>query len=142
MPSDPPVSWRLAVALGALALARPLLSIVGAFDAPGLLHRPAGPLLVTAAIAVVWIAVVVVRRDPRPVATLTVAGLAYAVLAVLLNLALQPFLESAEVIPPPGVIAMLVTNALQGAVTGAVAWVVLRLLPARARAPRASRVPR
>jgi hypothetical protein len=133
MSSRPHLSWGLPVALGAFALVRPVLSIAGVFDAPGVLRRPAGPLIVTAVVAAVWVGVVVVRRDPRPIATLTGAGLAYAVLAVLLNLALQPFLASAEVIPPAGVIAMLVTNTLQGVVLGTVAWVVLRLLPAGER---------
>ena len=129
----PGMSWALPVALGVLALARPVLSITGAFESPGVLHRPAGPLIVTAAVAAIWVVVVVARRDPRPVATLAGAGLAYAVLAVLLNLALQPFLATAEAIPAAGVVAVLVTNVLQGLLLGAVAWVILRLLRARRR---------
>ena len=52
---------RLAVVLGFLGLVRPVLSIVGAFDA-GLLGKPAGPLLT----AVVWVGVAVLRKVPPP----------------------------------------------------------------------------
>lgn len=116
---------RLAVLLGFIALVRPVLSITGAFDA-GPLAKPVGPLLVTAAISVVWVAVTVWRRVAGPVPTLTAAGVAYALAAILLNWSLQPFLASAETIPLPGYPAMIIFNALQGAVLGLIAWAILR----------------
>jgi len=118
--------WGLIVVLGSSALVRPMLSILGAYDALGSAGRPWGPLVVTAVVSVVWVAVVVARRLGRPVATLTLAGIAYAVLAVLLNLSLQPALESAQAIPPAGVVAMLVTNGVHGAVLGLIATALLR----------------
>ncbi|MBQ0985673.1 hypothetical protein KBZ10_14340 [Streptomyces sp. F63] len=118
--------WPTIVALGAFALIRPVLSIVGAYD-DGPLEKPVGPLVFTALIIVGWIAAAVVLRSPRPVATLTFAGVAYGVLAVLLNIALQPFLDSADLPPVPGVIGIIALNAAQGAVCGLIAlWLLGR----------------
>ncbi len=119
------VNLRLAALLGLAGLARPVLSIVGAYDS-GPLAKPVGPLLLTALISIVWVAVAVLRRLPRPVHTLAAAGVFYALFAILLNWSLRPFLESAETIPLPGYLAMPVFNALQGAVLGLVARAVLR----------------
>lgn len=119
--------WGLILVLGLSALVRPVLSIVGVYDALGSAGRPWGPLTVTAVVSVVWIAVVVARRVDTPLLTLTLAGVAYAVFAVLLNLSLQPFLESAQAIPPAGVVAVVVTNGLQGAVLGLIATALLRV---------------
>lgn len=120
------MNYRLAALLGFLGLARPVLSIVGAYDS-GPLAKPVGPLLLTALISLVWVAAAVWRRPPNPVLTLAAAGVAYAVLAILLNLSLQPFLDSAEFIPLPGYLAIPVFNALQGAVLGLIAWALLKL---------------
>jgi hypothetical protein len=124
-PSVEGMNLRLAALLGLLGLARPVLSIVGAYDS-GPLAKPVGPLLLTALISIVWIAAAVLRRVPRPVHTLAAAGVFYALFAILLNWSLQPFLESAEAIPLPGYLAMPVFNALQGAVLGLIAWAILR----------------
>jgi hypothetical protein len=64
---------------------------------------------------------------------LTLAGIGYAVLAIMLNLLLQPLADSAQLIPVDGIIAMLIVNALQGMVLGLIAWTILRLT---GRAPR------
>lgn len=114
---------RLAAVLGLVGLARPVLSIAGAYES-GPLGRPFGPLLLTALISVTWITAAVWRRVPNPVLTLAAAGVAYALFAILLNWSLQPFLASAETIPLPGYVAMVVFNALQGAVLGLVAWAI------------------
>jgi hypothetical protein len=125
-PSVEGMNLRLAALLGLLGLARPVLSIVGAYDS-GPLTKPVGPLLLTAVISIVWVAAAVLRRVPRPVHTLAAAGVFYALFAILLNWSLQPFLESAETIPLPGYLAMPVFNALQGAVLGLIAWAILRV---------------
>lgn len=109
--------WDWIAALAAAGLLRPVLSIVGAYDG----RKPWAPLVVTALIAVLWVAVVVLARVPRPVPTLTLVGAGYGVLALLLNLVLQPLLASAELIPVPGIIAMIAFSALEGAVLGLVA---------------------
>ena len=119
--------WALIVGLGAFALIRPVLSIVGAYDS-GPLSKPVGPLLFTTLIAVVWVGTVVLLRIPQPVPTLTFTGVAYGVLAIALNLSLQPFLEDAELVPVPGAIGIILFNALQGAVLGLVALGLQRVL--------------
>ncbi|MEU0031299.1 hypothetical protein [Streptomyces sp. NPDC006335] len=117
--------WVTITALGAFSLLRPILSIVGAYD-DGPLKKPVGPLILTALIIVVWIGAAVLRRFPRPVETLAFVGVAYGVLALLLNISLQPFLDSAELPPVPGMIAIIVFNAAQGAVCGLIALALLR----------------
>ncbi|MFJ2173036.1 hypothetical protein ACIOHE_09030 [Streptomyces sp. NPDC087851] len=117
--------WATIVALGVFSLLRPVLSIVGAYDG-GPLKKPVGPLVLTALIIVVWIGAALVRRFPRPVETLAFVGVAYGVLALLLNISLQPFLDSAELPPVPGMIAIVVFNAAQGAVCGLIALGLLR----------------
>lgn len=124
-PSVSGMNLRLAALLGLAGLARPVLSITGAYDS-GPLAKPVGPLLLTALVSVVWILAAVLRRVPKPVHTLAAAGVFYALFAILLNWSLQPFLESAETIPLPGYVAMPVFNALQGAVLGLIAWAILR----------------
>jgi hypothetical protein len=127
MSRETTLPWGLILALGLSGLVRPVLSILGVYDALGSAGRPWGPLTVTGVVSVAWIVVVVARRVSRPLLTLTLAGVTYAVLALLLNLSLQPFLESAEAIPPAGVVAMVVTNGLQGAVLGLIATALLRV---------------
>ena len=114
---------RLAVLLGSVALVRPVLSITGAFDG----FKPAGPIIATVAICVLQIAVVLWRRVPNPVLTLIAAGVVYGILAILLNLSLHPFLDSAEWIPLPGYFAIVIFNAAQGAALGLVAWLIRRV---------------
>ncbi|AGZ42543.1 hypothetical protein [Actinoplanes friuliensis] len=119
--------WPLIAGLALLGLVRPVLSITGVYDALGGFGHPWAPLLVTLLIAVVQVAVVVLARVRQPLLTLTFAGLGYGVAAILLNLALQPLLASAEAIPVPGYVAILVGNALQGAVLGLIALGLHRL---------------
>jgi hypothetical protein len=131
------MNLRLAALLGLVGLARPVLSIVGAYDS-GPLAKPFGPLLLTALVSIAWVTAAVLRREPKPVHTLAAAGVFYALFAILLNWSLQPFLESAETIPLPGYLAMPVFNALQGALLGLVAWAILRAT-SRRRAGTAAR---
>jgi hypothetical protein len=121
--------WPLVVGLGALALVRPLMSIVGLMDELG---RPLAPLLATLVISVVWIAVVGLSRVPEPVLTLVFAGLVYAGLSIALSAILSAILtgELQGPLATPfgtGVLSVLVVNALWGAVTGAIALLVRRM---------------
>lgn len=116
--------WKTAIVLGAVGLIRPVLSMFGVLDALG---KPWSPLAVTALIAVVWVGFVVGTRSGQPVLTLALAGVAYAVLTTLLNLIAQPFFADAQLVPPVGVVAMLVTNAVWGAVLGLIALGIQRV---------------
>lgn len=114
------VSWPLAAALGVFALLRPLLSMLGVFDQVG---RPAGPLLVTVVVSSVWIVVVGLSRVRHPVRTLVAAGLVYGALAVVCS-AVASVLLTGQLQGPlttpfgVGVFAVLLVNAVWGAVTG------------------------
>ncbi|MFC7341650.1 hypothetical protein [Saccharopolyspora griseoalba] len=124
------VSWRLALLLGAFALVRPLLSMAGVMDALG---EPAAPLVATAVISAVWIAVVGLSRVRHPVRTLVAAGLIYAVLAVVLS-AVGSVLLTGQLQGPlatpwgAGVLATLAVNAIWGAAAGVLAAALQRAL--------------
>src|SRR5688572_25665092 len=113
--------WPLIVLLALTGLVRPVLSIAGVYDDLGALGRPWAPLAVTVLLAAGWVAVVVLGRVRAPVLTLTLAGLGYGLAAIALNLALQPFLASAEWIPPAGYVAIPLWNAALGAGLGVLA---------------------
>src|ERR1041384_4713232 len=81
--------WPLIIGLGALALIRPFLNIVGLMDGLG---RPFGPLLVTLLISIVWLVIVSLNRVRQPLLTLISAGLAYGVFAILISAMLSPLL--------------------------------------------------
>ncbi len=135
--TPPGLRWGLILLLGALGLVRPLLSILGAYDALG--GEALGPVAVTAILAVVWVGVVLVTHAPNPLLTLTLAGVSYGVLAILLQqIAGNIFLDRppAEAPSPAPVlvvswVAILVTNALWGAFLGLLATALGRLLPGR-----------
>ncbi|HEU4324230.1 MAG TPA: hypothetical protein VFS21_13850 [Roseiflexaceae bacterium] len=119
--------WPLILRLGALALIRPLLSITGLMDQLG---RPLGPLLVTALISVLWVAIVVLVRAPRPLPTLVFSGVAYGVFAIALSAALSPLLRGELMGPvtnPFAVVAVLITNAVWGLFAGLAALAVQHL---------------
>lgn len=129
--------WGLILLLGALGLVRPLLSILGAYDALG--GGTLGPIAVTAILAFVWVGVVAVTRVPNPLLTLTLAGASYGVLAILLQqIAWNIFLDGPPAEAPSSApvlvvswVAILVTNAIWGAFLGLLATVFGRLLPRR-----------
>jgi hypothetical protein len=113
--------WGLITGLGALALIRPLLNIVGLMDGLG---RPFGPLLVTALISLAWLVMVVLSRVRRPFATLVWSGIAYAVFAIVLSAILSPLLHGELLGPltnPFAFVAVLITNALWGGAVGLLA---------------------
>ena len=128
--------WDLILLLGAVGLVRPLLSIVGGYD--GLGGGTRGPILVTAALAVLWGSVVVATRAPNPVGTLAAAGALYGIFAILLqqaiwNLFLGGAPEGASSGPVLAMswVSILLTNAIWGAFLGLVASGLVRLLPCR-----------
>jgi hypothetical protein len=124
--------WPLIVGLGALALIRPVLSITGLMDGLG---RPFGPVLITILISLAWLAIVVLVRVRQPLLTLICAGISYGVFAILISAVVSPVLTgqlSGPLTNPIAVVAVLLTNAIWGAVVGVCA------LALHALAPRAS----
>ncbi len=125
--------WPLVLGLGALALVRPLVRIVGA--RAGVDEPPAVAIAVTVAISLVWVAVVGLTRVAHPVLTLVAVGLTYAVLSMLLAAVLSPVLTGESRGPlanPVAIVPVLLTNALWGLLAGALAVVVRRARDDRA----------
>ena len=86
----PPVHLLLAVGLGLVGLARPITNTV--LDQIGVDPGPVVPLGWTLLITLLWVAVVGLGRVPRPLLTLTLAGLVYGLSALLLSGILSPLL--------------------------------------------------
>jgi predicted neutral ceramidase superfamily lipid hydrolase len=119
--------WPLIAGLGALALVRPLIRIVG--GQLGVDEPPALAVVVTVVITLVWVAVVGLTRVPRPVLTLVLVGLVYAVLSMLLAAVLSPVLDGRAQGPlanPVAIVPVLLTNAVWGLVAGVLALGVRR----------------
>jgi len=113
--------WPLIMGLGALALIRPLLSIVGLMDGLG---RPFGPLLVTALISLAWLGIVLMSRVRRPFLTRVWTGIMYGIFAMLLSAILSPILHGELMGPltnPFAFVAVLITNAIWGGAVGLLA---------------------
>ena len=129
MTSTPPrPSSLLILGLGLLALVRPLASIV--VEQSGHELGAAPRLLLTAAITLVWVAAVGLGRAPRPLLTLVLAGLVYAVAAIVLSGILSPLLLghlSGPLAQPLAIVPMLLVNALWGLIAGLLALGVRRL---------------
>jgi hypothetical protein len=119
--------WPLVLGLGALALVRPLVSIVE--TQLGVDDPPAVPIGITLVVTAVWVAVVGLGRIARPVLTLVAVGLTYGVLSILLSGILSPILSGRLEGPlavPFAIIPVLLTNALWGLVAGGLALLVQR----------------
>lgn len=113
--------WALILGFGALALVRPLLSVVGITEAVGgAVVQPLATLLVT----VVWVGTVVAVREPRPVLTLALTGLTYAAASVVLSAVLSPVLSGelqGPLVNPIALVPMAAVNVLWGLVAGLIA---------------------
>lgn len=123
-PQTPPQSlrWPLILGLGLAGLARPVTNIV--LDRTGADLGAVVPLTWTLLISLLWIAVVGLTRTARPVLTLVLTSLTYAVGAILLSSILSPLLLGHLAGPlahPIALVPMLLTNAVWGALTGALA---------------------
>lgn len=118
----------LILALALIALARPLTNSVT--DQAGTVLGPLIPLGWTLLISLVWIGVVGLTRTARPVLTLVLTALAYAVFAIILSGILSPILLGhleGPLANPLAIVPMLATNAVWGLFTGALALAVQRL---------------
>lgn len=124
-PPRRPLNWPLIVGLGAIGLARPLTNTV--LDQAGIDLGPVIPLGWTALISLLWITVVGLTGVARPVLTLTLTGITYALFALLLSGILSPLLLGhleGPLANPLALLPMLLTNALWGAIAGALALAI------------------
>lgn len=127
-----PLNWPMILGLGALALVRPLVSIVE--SVLGVSDPPAVPIIITAALSAIWITVVGLSKTAHPVQTLVLTGVTYAALALILSAILAPVLTGTLQGPlanPIALIPFLLVNVIWGLVTGGLALVLQRLRDVR-----------
>jgi hypothetical protein len=116
--------WPLIIGLGALALIRPVMNITGLMEGLG---RPFGPILMTVLISLAWLAIVVLVGVREPLLTLVFTGITYGVFALLLSAILSPMLTgqlTGPITHPVAIVAVLITNAIWGALVGLCALVL------------------
>lgn len=119
--------WPLIAGLGAFALIRPIMSMLGLSERIG---QPIASLTATIIISLVWISVVIVLRVKQPVATLLWSGVAYGVFAIVISAIASPILSGQLQGPltnPFAIVSVLVTNAIWGFLAGIVASAVMRM---------------
>lgn len=109
--------WGLIFVLGLLGLVRPLLSILGISEG-----QPVIPVAVTILLSAMWIGVVVWQRVPHAFLTLVAVGAMYAILAMVLNVTIQGGFSR---LPVQGIVGILVTNLIWGAILGLIATAIL-----------------
>ncbi len=126
------ISWPLIISLGLLALVRPIIKIFG--DVFGYEVAPEATIAISAAIAVVWIAAVVLLKVKQPIITLALSGAVYAVSSIAMAVIVQlsfPNLVSEEaklsVLLTAGLVASTLFNLVYGAFLGLVAAGIQRI---------------
>lgn len=120
--------WPLILGLGALALIRPLVRILG--DSFDVSIAPAVPIIITVVLSAIWIGVVGLSKTAHPVLTLLFTGLSYAVLSMILSGILSPILTGqfqGPLAEPIAIIPVLLINAVWGLAAGCLALLVQRL---------------
>lgn len=129
-----PLNWPLIAGLAALALLHPLAGLLGLHDdgtSGGASRGGPGaavvPLTLIGVTALVWIGVVGFSRVARPILTLVVTGLLYGILELVLATVFSPGAGPWQAPFGLGVIAVLATSVLWGAVAGLLALAVQRL---------------
>lgn len=118
--------WLLILAMGALALIRPIMSMLGLLERIG---QPTASIVVTIVITLIWISVVVFTRVRQPLVVLLLTGITYGVFAILISAILSPVLTGQLQGPltnPFAVISVLVTNAIWGLLDGLLASALQR----------------
>lgn len=125
-----PLHWPVAIGLGSLAALWPLADLTGLNDVLG---QPATPLLILAMVTAIWVAVVGLGRVPRPVLTLTITGITYGVLIILLG---AVFGDRGEGVS--GVISVIASafELVQATVFGAFAGLIAYAVQSLRGAPR------
>ncbi|MCW2132029.1 hypothetical protein B0G38_001188 [Arthrobacter sp. VKM Ac-2550] len=116
------LQWPLIFGLGALGLIHPLTHMTGVAEALGV--QAVAPVLILA-IALAWILIVGLGNVGRPVLTLVLAGVTYAVYLVVISALLTPILTGELQGPlamPFVLIPLVLTNAFYGLVAGLLAW--------------------
>lgn len=123
--------WKIVVILGLIALIRPALKTIGSFA--GFEVTSTVTLIITAAVAVIWVGVVVAKRLREPVLTLAAAGAVYALVSIFSAVVIQTiFPDSSDeasipVLLTAGLVGSVMFNVLWGGLLGCVAYLVLKV---------------
>ena len=118
----------LVFGLAALALIRPLMSMLGLLEEIG---QPFASISVTILISIIWIGIVVLSRVRNPLKTLMCTGIAYGVFAIIISAIVSPILEGqlqGPITNPFAMISVLVTNTIWGLITGFIAAAIQKFL--------------
>lgn len=118
-------NWKLILTLSLIALVRPLMSILGISEAIG---KPVASITATIVISMIWIITIVIRKEPRPLQTLTITGVCYGILAIIISGILSPVLAGQLQGPlthPFAIVSVLITNTVWGLITGLIALVIM-----------------
>ncbi len=118
--------WPLILGLSALAMVRPLMSILGWLEAIG---QPTASIAVTLIISAVWLVVVLSLRVHRPLVTLTWVGVGYGFLAIILSAVLSPLITGhlqGPITNPFAIVSVLITNGGWGLLVGSLAALIRR----------------
>jgi len=114
------------LALGLLALTRPLMKIVGLIQIFG--NEAIGSIIMTLLISFVWIIITVKKELENPVQVLVGAGVCYAILVTIASGILSPLLDGRLQGPlsnPVAFISVFFTNVVWGLITGSIAAMIL-----------------
>lgn len=124
--------WTVVLSLGLFALVRPVIKVLGdvfGYDVPSFVT-----MVITVAIAVVWIAIVVKLKVEKPIIVLALSGVVYAVSSVIMAVVIRllfPNMGDDEVNIPTlltaGLIASIFFNLMYGAFLGFVAMLIQRV---------------
>ncbi|MEX5270694.1 hypothetical protein [Kocuria sabuli] len=123
----PAVNWLLVLGLGALPL---LQGLVRHLDLPALIGAPAAAAMLTVLVTVAWVAVVGWGRVPRPVATLTLAGLTAGIYTIVLSAVLSPLITGTLQGPlafPLAIVPVLLVPTVWGLMAGLIALALQHL---------------
>ncbi|MET3547230.1 hypothetical protein ABID47_003846 [Paenibacillus favisporus] len=115
------LSLPLIVGLGALAMIRPIMKMTGLMD---LIGQQFGSILMTVLISLAWLIIVIMKKVTDPVRTLVLAGVAYALFAIIVSGVMSPILTGhlqGPLTNPFAFVSVFVTNAIWGLIVGAIA---------------------
>jgi hypothetical protein len=115
------LNWLLIVELAIFGLIRHLLDILNLVQMNDGLASP----VMTVLISLVWLAAVIIRREPYPLGTLVAVGIVHGLLVLLIALTTPIIPTGPEgFVPLIGLVGILAANTIWGAVVGLVAQVV------------------
>lgn len=121
------LNWKLIATLSALALIRPIMSMLNISDTIG---KPFASITTTIVISIVWILTVIIKKDSQPLLTLLFTGIGYGILAIIMSGIFSPILTGhlqGPLTNPIAIVSVLVTNAIWGLITGLTARILLKI---------------